>query len=187
MEEQKLVKTHHGGYRRLKSFQISRVVYDVTVAFCNRYVPRNSRTHDQMVQAARSCVQNIAEGSCASGTSSLTELRLTGVARASLEELRLDFEDFLRQRMLPLWPANHPVLVRFKETRCKSLDEFQAWFHRESAATLSTSSYQETIQANGILSMINLARFLLDRQIESLERSRDAILHGERTRFRRTR
>lgn len=90
----------HGGYRKLKSFQVAQLVYDVTVRFVERYVERFSRTRDQMVQAARSGVQNIAEGSQASGTSKKTELKLTNVARASLEELRLDYEDFLRQRGL---------------------------------------------------------------------------------------
>lgn len=93
----------HGGYRRLKSFQVAQLVYDVTVRFCDRYVSKRSRTHDQMVQAARSGVQNIAEGSQASGTSKKFELKLTSVARASLEELRLDYEDFLRQRGLATW------------------------------------------------------------------------------------
>ena len=90
----------HGGYRNLKSFDIAQLVFDVTVRFCNRYIDKRSRTHDQMVQAARSGVQNIAEGSKASGTSKKTELKLTNVARASLEELRLDYEDYLRQRNL---------------------------------------------------------------------------------------
>ena len=84
----------HGGYRNLKSFQLTQLVYDVTVRFCDRYVSKRSRTPDHMVQAARSGVQNIAEGSVASGTSKKTELKLTNVARASLEELRLDYEDF---------------------------------------------------------------------------------------------
>ncbi|MES2569122.1 MAG: four helix bundle protein, partial [Verrucomicrobiota bacterium] len=79
----------HGGYRKLRSFQIAQLVYDVTIRFCDRYIAPRSRTHDQMVQAARSGVQNIAEGSQASGTSKKTEIRLTNVARASLEELRL--------------------------------------------------------------------------------------------------
>src|SRR5262245_47983708 len=92
----------HGGYRKLKSFQVTQLVYDVTARFCDRYVSSRSRTHDQMVQAARSGVQNIAEGSQASGTSKKFELKLTNVARASLEELRLDYEDFLRQRGLAL-------------------------------------------------------------------------------------
>ena len=88
----------HGGYRNLKSFQVAQLAYDVTVRFCDRYIDPRSRTHDQMVQAARSGAQNIAEGSQASGTSKKMEMKLTNVARASLEELRLDYEDFLRQR-----------------------------------------------------------------------------------------
>src|SRR5215813_7642872 len=84
----------HGGYRELKSFQQAELVYDATVRFCDRFIDRRSRTHDQMVQAARSGRQNIAEGSQASGTSKKTELKLVGVARASLEELLLDYEDF---------------------------------------------------------------------------------------------
>jgi hypothetical protein len=85
----------HGGYRKLKSFQVAQLAVDVTVRFVERYIGRFSRTRDQMVQAARSGVQNIAEGSQASATSKKTELKLTQVARASLEELVLDYEDFL--------------------------------------------------------------------------------------------
>ena len=84
----------HGGYRKLRSFQCAQTVYDATVVFCDRFVEKRSRMRDQMVQAARSGVQNIAEGSMASATSKKTELKLTGVARASLEELLLDYEDF---------------------------------------------------------------------------------------------
>ena len=98
----------HGGFRKLKSYQSAEIVYDATVVFCNRLIDRRSRTHDQMVQAARSGRQNIAEGSVASGTSKKTELKLVGVARASLEELLLDYQDFLRQRRLPLWGKDHP-------------------------------------------------------------------------------
>jgi four helix bundle protein len=101
--------TDHGGYRQLKSFQHAELVYDATVRFCDRFIDRRSRTHDQMVQAARSGRQNIAEGSQASGTSKKSELKLVGVARASLEELLLDYEDFLRQRDLKLWGKNHPL------------------------------------------------------------------------------
>lgn len=107
----------HGGYRKLKSFQVAQLVFDITVRFVELYVSRFSRTCDQMVQAARSGVQNIAEGSVASGTSKKTELKLTNVARASLEELRLDYEDFLRQRGLPLWAPEHPALRRFSASR----------------------------------------------------------------------
>lgn len=121
----------HGGYRSLKSFRVAQLVYDVTALFCERFVSRRSRTHDQMVQAARSGVQNIAEGSQASGTSRKMELKLTNVARASLEELRLDYEDFLRQRGLPLLEPGHPALVRFRERRCATLDEVRCWVKEE--------------------------------------------------------
>src|SRR2546422_6783995 len=93
----------HGGYRRLRSFRVATIIYDATVAFCERFVDRRSRTVDQMVQAARSGRQNIAEGSRAAAASSQTELRLVSVARASLDELLLDYEDFLRQRGKRLW------------------------------------------------------------------------------------
>jgi four helix bundle suffix protein len=117
----------HGGYRALKSFQVAQLVYDVTVAFCERYVDRRSRTHDQMVQAARSGVQNIAVGSMASATSRKTEMKLTGVARASLEELRLDYEDFLRQRGRLVWPREHPALADLRRRRPTTLDAFRVW------------------------------------------------------------
>src|SRR5437667_11525413 len=99
----------HGGYENLLSFKKARIVYDATVKFCDRFIDKRSRTHDQMVQAARSGRQNIAEGSQASGTSKKFELKLVGVARASLEELLLDYEDFLRQRGLTLWGKDHPT------------------------------------------------------------------------------
>lgn len=98
----------HGGYRNLVSYQMSEIVYDATIKFCDRFIEKRSRTHDQMVQAARSGKQNIAEGSMASGTSKKTELKLVGVARASLEELLLDYEDYLRQRNLNLWGKDDP-------------------------------------------------------------------------------
>jgi len=179
----------HGGYRNLKSFQIAQLVYDVTVRFCDRYIDRFSRTKDQMVQAARSGVQNIAEGSKASGTSRKTELKLTNVARASLEELRLDYEDFLRQRGLPALEAEHPALIRFKELRCRTLEEVQDWvseerkryadIHRPARADtdnahsmsvkVSDSPCQSLssacLAANAALSLLNLACYLLDRQL----------------------
>src|SRR5467141_3283302 len=101
----------HGGYRELKSFQMSELVYDATVKFCDRFIDSKSRTHDQMVQAARSGNKNIVEGSRVSGTSKKMELKLTGVARASLEELLGDYKDFLRQRGFAEWGKNHPMAV----------------------------------------------------------------------------
>jgi four helix bundle protein len=96
----------HGGYEKLLSFQKARIVYDGTVRFCERFVDKSSRTQDQMIQAARSGKQNILEGSQASGTSKETELKLTNVARASLEELLEDYRDFLRSGGHPLWNKN---------------------------------------------------------------------------------
>lgn len=117
----------HGGFRKLKSFQVAQLAFDVTVRFCDRYIDRFSRTKDQMVQAARSGVQNIAEGSMASGTSKKTELKLTNVARASLEELRLDYEDFLRQRGLEEWSRNDPRRVELIDRRPKDADAVARW------------------------------------------------------------
>jgi four helix bundle suffix protein len=181
----------HGGYRKLKSFQIAQLIYDFTVRFCELHIDRRSRTHDQMVQAARSGVQNIAEGSMASGTSKKTELKLTNVARASLEELRLDYEDFLRQRGLPPWPPAHPALARFKARRCASMSDILAWEEeelkkyrrtltdkdtqgQEKAPALSAPvgvsrcpsiSESSILQANAALSLLNLCCWLLDRQL----------------------
>src|SRR5256884_2376577 len=93
----------HGNYRELLSYQKAEVVYDITYRFCQRFLQRGDRTIDQMVQAARSGKQNIAEGSKAAGTSKEMEIKLTNVARASLEELLVDYRDFLRVRDLRLW------------------------------------------------------------------------------------
>src|SRR5436190_6357068 len=117
----------HGGYRKLKSFQVAQLAYDVTVRFCDRYIEKRSRTHHQMVQAARSGVQNIAEGSQASGTSKKTELKLTNVARASLEELRLDYEDFLRQRGLAQWSKNDQRHAELVARRLQNAGAVAAW------------------------------------------------------------
>ncbi len=98
----------HGGYRKLRSFAVALADYDGTVVFCDRFIDKRSRTHDQMVQAARSGVQNIAEGSLASVTSKKFELKLTRVARASLGELIRDYEDYLRKNRLPVWHKDSP-------------------------------------------------------------------------------
>ena len=121
----------HGGYRHLKSFQMAELLYDVTVRFCDRYINKRSRTHDQMVQAARSGTRNIAEGSQTSGTSKKSEIRLTDVARASLEELLLDYEKFLRDQGWEPLPPEHPALMRFKQRRCKTLAEVRQWVAEE--------------------------------------------------------
>ncbi len=97
----------HGGYCGLKAYQNAEIIHDATIVFCRRFLKPNDRTTDQMVQASRSGKQNIAEGSSVSGTSRSTELKLIGVARGSLEELKIDYEDYLRQHDLALWPKEH--------------------------------------------------------------------------------
>ena len=127
MGEREGLIPRHGGYRKLISFQVAQLVYDVTVRFCDAWIGKRSRTHDQMVQAARSGVQNIAEGSQASATSKKTELKLTQVARASLEELRLDYEDFLRHRGIAMWAQQHPLRQALIDQRCQTADEVALW------------------------------------------------------------
>jgi hypothetical protein len=104
----------HGGYQTLQSYQMAEIVHGATLVFCNKFIDRRSRTHDQRVQAARSGKQNIAEGSMASGTSRKTELKLVGVARASLEELLLDYKDYLRQHGLAVWKRIIPKQKRLE-------------------------------------------------------------------------
>ncbi len=153
----------HGGYRNLKSYQTTEIIYDATVAFCDRFVDRRSRTHDQMVQAARSGKQNTAEGSEASGTSKKTELKLTGVARASLEELLQDYEDFLRQRHLPIWSKDTPQAQAIRRIAYRSDRSYQSYRSYVEEAPPETA-------ANAILCLIHQANYLLDHQIASLER-----------------
>ena len=154
----------HGGFRQLKSYQMAELVYDLTVAFCDRFINPKSRTHDQMVQAARSGKQNIAEGSQASGTSKKTELKLVGIARASLEELLLDYGDFLRTRSLPLWTKDHPEAQAVRRL---------AYVPNRSYSTYSPyvlSSPPETA-ANTLLCLIHQANYLLDQQLRQLEQA----------------
>jgi four helix bundle suffix protein len=157
----------HGGYRKLRSFQTAEVIYDGTVIFCNRFIDKRSRTHDQMVQAARSGRQNIAEGSMASATSKKTELKLTGVAKASLEELLLDFEDFLRQRGLRQWTKDSPEALAVRN-RFRSEKSDQSDKSDKSDPYRIASASPETA-ANTLICLINQACYLLKRQLEKLE------------------
>jgi four helix bundle suffix protein len=161
----------------LRSFQVATVIYDATVSFCDRFVDKRSRTHDQMVQAARSGRQNIAEGSRASATSSQTELRLVNVARASLDELLLDFEDFLRQRGLKQWGKNDPEALKVREVgasgdrvdpmnRTDRSDPADHW--RAYARWLEARD--PAVVANTVICLIHQANYLLDQQIAGLER-----------------
>jgi four helix bundle suffix protein len=160
----------HGGYRKLKSFQMAELCFDVTVRFCERYVDKRSRTHDQMVQAARSGTQNIAEGSAASGTSKRTELKLTDTARFSLEELKRDYRDYLRQRKLKEWSYNEPLRQELIEARCASADEVAQWVRtvRIRLGHNGRKPRYSEIAANAALVLIAVACSLLDRQLASL-------------------
>jgi four helix bundle suffix protein len=155
-----------GGYRRLRSFQTATVIYDATVSFCQRHLDKRSRTVDQMVQAARSGRQNIAEGSRASATSSQTELRLVNVARASLDELLLDFEDYLRQHHCLQWKKNDPEARAVREVgRTGYSTEVDARRYSPWLRQLDPA-----VMANAIICLIHQANFLLDQQIAGLER-----------------
>lgn len=153
----------HGGYQTLQSYQMSEIVHDATVSFCKRFINIRSRTHDQMVQAARSGKQNIAEGSMASGTSKKTELKLIGVARASLEELLVDYKDYLRQHGLSLWGKDH---LKAKEVRrlCYKKDRSYLTYK-----TYIEASPPETA-ANTIICVIHQTNYLLDQQLRALEK-----------------
>jgi len=153
----------HGGYANLLSYRKAEIVYDATVYFCDRFFNRRDRTHDQMVQAARSGKQNILEGSQASGTSKQFEIKLTNVARASLEELLADYRDFLRTRGLHEWGRDHPYTNRMRE------------LNRQPDATYETfrkgiENPDPEICANVIIGLIKVTNYLLDKQIARLEK-----------------
>ena len=151
----------HGGYEDLLCFKKARFVYDGTVCFCKRFVGRRDRTYDQMVQAARSGKQNILEGSQASGISKETEIKLVGVARASLEELLEDYQDFLRVRGTRQWEKG----------------DKEALFVRRLGAKRDTSyeTYLETrpseIVANILICLIHQTNYLLDQLLRQLEQA----------------
>jgi len=157
----------------LKSFQLAQLCFDITVRFVELYIPKNSRTVDQMVQAARSGVQNIAEGSVAAATSKRTELKLTNVARASLEELRLDYEDYLRQHSCPQWSKDHPLAQEFIRCRISTMEEFRTFVqnakqHPAMSASVSSCPLQSVVVANAVLLLLKVACHLLDRQLVRL-------------------
>jgi restriction system protein len=161
----------HGGYRRLRSFQVTEIIYDGTVAFCDRFIDRRSRTHDQMVQAARSGRQNIAEGSRASATSSQSELRLVNVARASLDELLLDFEDFLRQRKLTQWKKDDPDARRVRQVGFRKDRSDRNDLTEQSKLYSEWLDHSDpAVVANALICLIHQANYLLDQQLRALER-----------------
>jgi four helix bundle suffix protein len=166
-----------GGYRKTASFQTATLIYDATYWFCEKFLDARSRTVDQMVQAARSGRQNIAEGSRASATSSQTELRLVNVARASLEELLLDYEDYLRHRRLPQWLPDGPeasevraVPRTFRKDPSDSSDLTDLSDQERWALYSRWLDHADpAIRANATICLIHQANYLLDRQIAALE------------------
>jgi four helix bundle suffix protein len=152
----------HGGFRHLKSYRNAEIVHDATVVFCNRFISPRSRTRDQMVQAARSGKQNIAEGSAASGTSKKFELKLMGVARASLEELLLDYQDYLRQHNLELWGKEHPEMQKIRKMaylQNTSYRTYRTYFEKSPAL----------LAANTAICLIHQTNYLLNKLIARLE------------------
>ena len=159
----------HGGYKKLYSYQKAEIIYLATVKFVRRWIPRTSRTRDQMEQAARSGKQNIVEGSMASAMSKEMEIKLTNVARASLEELLEDYRDFLKTRGLEEWPVEHPFAKRLREL-CRVPGAGYETFKK------GVEHPDPAIAANVIIGLIRVASLLLDRQIKKLEQ--DFILQG---------
>lgn len=152
----------HGNYRELLSYQKAEVVYDITFRFCHKFLSRGDRTIDQMIQAARSGKQNISEGSEASGTSKETELKLTGVARASLGELLNDYTDFLRVRNLKLWEKDSKEARYVRGLGHKSHTTYETY------RTFVETRPAETV-ANIAICLIHQANYLLDQQLRRLE------------------
>jgi four helix bundle suffix protein len=172
-----------GGYRQLASFQTATLIYDATVWFCEKFIDRFSRTSDQMVQAARSGRQNIAEGSRAGATSSQTELRLVNVARSSLEELLLDFEDYLRHRRLTRWDSNGPDAKAVRQVAWGQKDDRSDQAERTQRTDLTQLTDDQrwgmysqwldhsdsAVRANAMICLIHQANYLLDQQLDALE------------------
>ena len=152
-----------GNYKELLSYKKSEIIYDFTFRFCETHLKRGDRTIDQMVQAARSGKQNIAEGSKASTTSTEMELKLTNVARASLEELLLDYQDFLRVRDFPLWPKDSSEALYVRKLGRAEHESYETY-----------RTYMETrppeVLANIAICLIHQANYLLDQQIKRLEK-----------------
>ena len=159
----------HGGYKNLISYQLAELVFDITVLFCDKFIPVRDRTHDQMVQSGRSGFQNIAEGSVDSGVSKKSEIKLTGIAIGCMDELAKDYRKYLQRRALDEWPPRHPALLDLKSRHVKTLPAFRAWARdtwRDSGRKLPP----DQIAANGALTVLNLALFMTRRQLEALER-----------------
>ena len=164
-EENKNIKgfiPKHGGYENLISYQKSEIIYDGTIYFTKRFFKKYDRTIDQMVQAARSGKQNIVEASMASGTSKEMEIKLTNVARASLEELKIDYKDFLRTNKLPIWDKEHKLVARLRALNKIPNANYETF-------KKAIENENPEICANVMIGLIAVVSYLLNNQIKSLE------------------
>jgi len=152
----------HGGYKKLLSYRKTEIIYDATVAFCSRFINKRDRTYDQMIQAARSGKQNIVEASKMSATSKESEIKLIGVARASLEELLTDFEDYLRTQKYSIWDKDSKEALFIRQLGKK--DDISYDLYKEFIETRPAD-----VVANIIICLIHQANYLLDKQLQSLE------------------
>ncbi|WP_395716467.1 four helix bundle suffix domain-containing protein [Prosthecobacter sp.] len=174
----------HGGYENLRSYAVAEAVYDATVVFCDRFIEKTSRTHDQMVQAARSGVRNISEGSGAAATSKKMEMKLTNVARASLnDELAKDYKSFLMQRGLRVWPKNSKPCLAMRERLKHDIFPNLPPAPKNKVVLTGLAGLAEFVSkadpelaGNAMLCAVNQASYLLKRQVES--QSRDFKEHG---------
>ena len=160
----------HGGYKNLLSYPLAALVYDITVLFCEKYVPVADRTNDQMVQSGRSGFQNIAEGSVDSGVSKKSEIKLTGIAVGCMDELFKDYKKHLKRKKLEEWPPEHAALMDLKGRQVKSLEAFRAWAKDVWLASEKRLP-PDQIAANGALSLLNLAIHLTKKQLAAQEKS----------------
>jgi four helix bundle suffix protein len=175
----------HSGYRKLKAYQVAELLYDFTCRFCARYVPKTDRHHDQMVQAARSGYQNIAEGSEDSATSKKLEMNLTNVARASLDEARKDYIKHLTRRGLRHWQEGETIFTEARNLRPKTVEEAAEWVNRPGVA----QSIEERAANLGAILAAQahwLTERLLDRQAQDFEKGGGFSERLYRARTRKT-
>ena len=188
----------YGAYRKLKSYRTAQLIHDVTALFCERYIDEQSYAHERMMQAAESGAQKIAEGSQAGEKSKKTELKLTTLARASLEELGKLYENYLRQQELSVWDLEDPRRAELVVRRPRTMDDVAQWAEwarqdapsiqsAESTPSISgTSDSNAETMANGALALIALAFSVLDRQLSAQKRVVDRETNvAERLRRRR--
>ena len=171
------------GYEYLSAYMLGKVIQDLTIKFCNKYIDYKSRTHDQMVQAARSNSQNIAEGY--SNPSLKAYIKLSGIAYGSNEELTKDYQDYLRQHDLQIWDINHPKIREFRGFRA-------SWISQTSLNTPNLPN-DSTEAANMLLTFCNMEGFLLRKLEKSLEEKHEKEgglterLYNKRTKYRKSR